>query len=480
MYNTDRQSAWALGALALCLLLSLACSGLLPSELQAPPRGASVTEAPPDQPSTITLPLSLDYDALQATIQEKVPQVLLDEQDREVAARIRVDAHAERSGDVGLRLVDDALRFILPVDVKVEVYRKRVGGKRGVTLGTIQASLLVRVDVQPKLGQDWSLELSPVVSHRWKKTPTFKSGPVQLDLEERLDKLLAPKWKEVQAKIAERLAEQQPVRQRVEQAWTQLAQPRKTRENPEMWLRFTPSALYASDPVLGKDALGITVGARGLLVGSLGEALGAVHPGPLPARGTPPRSSGARLAIPLLLDWDSLGAMAREKLEGGRYQTQLPAGAGEASATLVELTDLYPSGESLALGLVLALESPAGDLEVRTWLMGRPAMDVASQTLTIEDFAYAASSGNSWIDAAHGAIAEEIRVQLSQRLSFPLGDQLNQLRSELNQALAKGRSRKGMSLTGKMDEISFSGVRLTDQAIEVDLLLSGRLSLSTN
>lgn len=443
---------------------------------QAPPRGAVEVAAPAPGPSTVAVPITLALSGLREAVSAKVPEVLLDVKDEALERGLVGDVRVVRTGAPEVDTADGSLAIALPLHLSVKPRPAFAKGAK-VSVGTVEGDLTVTVRLRPTLSPDWRLEPHAEVTHRWRDRPTLTVGPVRLDVAAKTDPKLRARLADVAADLDVALADDLDVRGKVQAAWGQLGVVHPLRDEPPAWLRFEPSALFASQPRLDAAGVHLTVGATGTLAVVVAPTAPVVTPGPLPPRIAPPARSGARVAAQLEVDWAVLRDQLAKGAEGQVIQQALPTG-GQATVTLRRVLDVFPTGDTVAVGVEVGGEVAGSAMTVFLWLTGRPAL--AGDALRIEDFTYVAQSDTRWVTLAQGALGERVRDALAERLVVPLGERRNQLIGEVNARLAEPPpgAPPGVRMVGKVTGADLTGVSVTDAALVVGTALTGELAVT--
>lgn len=465
--------AWIRPLLAASMLaLALACSGMTDDGLEVPPQGASESEAADSQPSVLNIPMTIAWSAMQESVDAGLPTPLYSETGRELAGRMEMDTKIKRDGDPRVSSRGDAMIIEVPTKVKVKVYRRKLNGDKGSTLGTGSASLLVRVSTTPVIQDDWSMIGNTEITWRWTDSPSISIAGVDISLSDRLDDQIDAAMAEAATAVDAAMLEEAPLRTELEAIWTDLGTARQLKRNPPVWVRFAPEALFSTDPEMSGTGMKVTIGARGVLDASLSQRMNDAEVAPLADRQPPAADSGARLHVPLKLAWGSLKSTLAQQLEGTVFE------ASGASATITELVDLYPSGDSVAVGLNLSIETPAGSTDVTAWATGRLEIDSAGESLSIADFSYDAATGNAVIDSAHEALKGQIISQIKDLLTVPISDEIRTVESTFTEILAGVELSEGVVMSGEVSQVRMNGIRLSDSHLILDVAVICDLSLN--
>ncbi|MDG1482831.1 MAG: DUF4403 family protein [Myxococcota bacterium] len=465
--------AWLRSLLAASLLaLALACGGMTDDGLDVPPPGATESDAADSQPSVLNIPMTITWPAMRESVDAGLPTPLYKETGRELAGRMEMNTTVKRDGDSRVFSRGDAMVIEVPTKVKVKVYRRKLNGDKGADLGTGSASLVVRVSSTPVIQDDWSMIGNTEITWRWTDSPSISIAGVDISLSDRLDDKIDAAMLEAAASVDAMMLEEAPLRTELEAIWADLGTARQLKRSPSVWVRFAPEALFSTNPEMAGTGMLVTIGARGILDASLSQRMNDAEATPLADRQPPASDSGARLHVPLKLAWDSLKSTLAQRLEGTVFETS------GASATITEMVDLYPSGDSLAIGLKLSIETPAGQTDVTAWATGRLEIDSAGESLSISDFSYDAATGNAIIDSAHEALKGQVVSQLKELLTVPISDEIRTVESTFTEILSGVELSEGVVMSGEISQVRVNNIRLSDSFLILDVAVICDLSLS--
>ena len=245
------------------------------------------------------------------------------------------------------------------------------------------------------------------------------------------------------------------------------------RDDPRTHLVFTPDALYADDIITSSEGVHLTVGASGDLTIVLGKAPPAAR-AKLPPRQPVPGPPGVQLAADIEVGWPVLTNALRESVVGQKIREQVP-GLGDATVTITEVIDCYPSKRSVAVGLRARAKAAGTTLDVELWLSGRPVL--RADTLRIVDFEHVARSTSSWFDAIHAVVADEFEERVAQELVLPLGSRRDELLTKLRRDLDARPPREGLALEVDITSAELARIYPTDSALMVGAVVSGTLTV---
>lgn len=471
------------------VLLALCAVGLLfwwrwpavPTAAEGPPRFAHPHERPAPAPSSLVLPLTIPLDDLAASVEQQVPEQVLQLEGEPVNEGWSADLDVRRPGPVVARGQEDRLVLDVPLRLNARAYRTRRAARRaekgkdtdGIGLdfdAILEVGSVLSIDEQWSLGSQTALEV------RWNEVPTLDLGPLRIPIRKPVEKQLVDKLAEVAAGIDERLAERDPTRAAVERAWAELASPRPLSTDPPVWLVTTPQSLSMSDLVVHADRLELLVGYTGTVQTVLGDPGPAPAPAPLPARTEPPEARGYTLVLPVVLGWQALSDQATAAVRDQIWT--LPGADAQTASLRLTALELYPSGDLVALRADYVATHPGWTTDGRVFFTGRPTVDPEARTVVLADFTYVLDTWDSTVWSTNALVQSGLEDAVGERLVFPYGDRLDAVVDQANGRMAAGRtSEGGATTTGTVDAVDLLGLAITDAALVVDLRAVGTLAV---
>lgn len=438
----------------------------------APPRGATARAVDPPL-SSVVVPISIPMDALQQTLEASVPKVFVDERGRDLGHGFTLTAKISRAGEVEVTGRGGSLETTVPVDTRIEVQVPRQ--KRPLT---VDGRLEVTARSALSLTDAWGLRSHTTLRSRWTEAPVLRVGQWELPIQSMLDPRIDAALLDAAARVDERLRERDPVRARLETAWTALHQPLPMRGDTPAWLQVQPDAILADAPSITASALSIQAGLRGrfsLVVGTQPEAL---DPTPLPDREAPEGAPTLSVQVPIALDWDALDRAIRPQLVGRAESLDVPGGAGTVLFTVTG-AHFYPSGLSVVAALDYTLDGPSTPLDGRgrLYLSGVPVLSADRQELSLSDLQAAVETDSSAVDAVAWLAEAGALETLEERSRVPLTEKLEHARAQLEAGLSASEGRSAV-LDGQIHSLRLADVIPTDDALVVTVIVEGEASLA--
>jgi hypothetical protein len=483
--SEPRAVRWARrGKRAALILLSL---GLLtwllvylfwpPRKSLIPRRFAQPLQALSPETSSITMTIKLPLKDIEADINRKIPQTLVDTKGVEQQDGVLSDVLVVRNGKVKIKNEGGLLVAYTPITIETKVYAEKRADRRAKKgklpqKGTqFKTGMEIKLTMNPKISEGWSLQLNAVLSHRWTSSPKLRFGPFTFSVEKLADKYMKEAWPEVSKKINAESNQKDDLRKSIEEAWAQMHIPRQLKEEPPTWFSTELDAFYASDPKITSDSLDIVVGLLGRFSVALAAPTDAASP-PLPGRTRPPKDQLLRLALSVQLPWEAMTEVARSQLIGKSWPLQ------ESGSLRVTDASLYPSGEAIVVAIGYLAEAQGISQEGTLYFQGRLLLNEVDASLQIKDFDYTLDTQDEVVLMVNDLVQSKIKDEVQQQLSFPFAKKLEEARVALNQNLVSSFTEKGGTVEGEISTLSVRRLRMDITSLALDVIAEGELLLS--
>lgn len=471
-----RKLLLALASLALLVALGLGWwLGLRrPIRPEPPARGAHA--ALPEVPvSTVVVPIVIDLDALEVSMNRSVPQTFIEERGRELERGLLLDAEVSRTGPLQLSVAGGALITKVPVRTRLAVTAPHL--KRPIA---VDADLELTARTELHLDAGWHLRSQTTLSYTWTSPPVLELGRLEIPVQKRLDARLAEQLPVAAAQLDRDLAARDPVRARVEQIWEDVHEPVPLRGPVPAWLRVEPERIVAGDLALQRDGVHIDAGLTGRFTLVVGDRPEPAPEAPLPDRVAPAPDAALSLRVPVTLPWDAVSAAISRQIAGRTERISVP-GTDEPLALTITEASLYPSGASLVLVLRYQLDGPSTPLDGlgELYLSGVPVLDEAAQELRLRDLAAAVATDQAAVDAVAWLLESGALAELESRAHLSLVEPLDRARERIANALGAADGERA-ALGGELSALSLSAVVPTDEGLVLELTASGRAEVAVS
>ena len=184
------------------------------------------------------------------------------------------------------------------------------------------------------------------------------------------------------------------------------------------------------------------------------------------------RQQGFSVFLDAVLDYDSLGRLMNEQLQGKEFDFKK---AFIKKKFIVDTCSIYGGGHDK---LVIRVDFSGTNKGV-VYLVGRPVYDTAARRIKVEDIDFDIKSKNLLLGTADWLFDKKITREISRYASFDLGAYIDSAKLTLNTQLNQEWT-PGISSRGAIQEISLIGIFPMQEKLVVRSNCSGHLSVSVD
>lgn len=452
------------------LLWSAACS-----------RKAFVATPPPpqyDKPveivkevSTLDIPIEVQMSVLEQQMTEKLPNPFYEDNSLEDNNGDNMMIRVTRRAPVRIETRNGNFIFTVPVHIW-----SKVGWKMeqfGVSLSKyedVDFDIDIKFVSKVTIGSDWKVKTRTSDNgFDWVSKPVVKIGMFSIPVTSIVEKIIDDQLPAVAKLIDQQVADKVDLKPYVLDAWNSLQTPLLVNEEYEAWLKITPLELMMTPFVSkGKNA-SFVVGLKARTETVLG-AKPVVVPNPtLPALQIATTPVDSKFAVGLIAEvpYSQAKKMAMKQVAGQVYEFQ-------EGKYKIEVTDMELYGQGDYLIVMAALK---GSLNGKVYLRGKPAYDAATRSVVIKELDYDLDTKNRLIKTADWLAHGKFLKMMTPFFTVSLASQLDEAQKMIQQNLANNKLDNGISIKGKLNELSPQNIFVTPTAIQTIIRAQGNIDV---
>jgi hypothetical protein len=275
--------------------------------------------------------------------------------------------------------------------------------------------------------------------------------------------------------IERQIAKEVDLRTKLEGFWAELgsAQALHTDDTIGMtsWLRVQPEELIVQNMIFRDGRLVLALGAKARLTTVVGKKPEPTKPGAMPSvRVIKNANSHFNMALPTGITYDDLTQAMGGHLNGNEFefaQTQFT----------VHDVEVFSNGEQLVFGVDFEADRDGDllDAEGKLYFVGRPAYDVETGMLTVEDFDFDINTENTLVDVAAWLMHESLKESLQEHLIYDLDNSIGAARQTLNQRMKNMPLNPHVALSGSLKQLRVKELDVAEWGVQVVFEGSGEL-----
>jgi hypothetical protein len=444
--------------------------------------------------SKIVLPVKVAFDTLVQELEAQVPKT--DAKDWTQVTQGEESPKAELKYELWrdamtIKLEDHRLHVTVPVryaatiraQVKNPLTKKWFWIAKGETWGTKQEPQRLTAHFEVKLGveDDWSVSSEvKLVKLEHGDPPSGKicknvgidvcveKSSIAPKVRAGIDDRLEPKLRKALAKIEGKIEKTFDLKKRAERMWRAMQAPQALPGAKDTWLVLNPSAAGVGRPELDGSDVRVDLALEGRLRVESG-AKPKVEKVALPKVSKVSGPSGFHVVATLRIPTDAMSGTLEKQLKGMRLTAKKDGPVVAGAKVVASADDKHPRRITVKVALG---DKPEDEVE----LQGELAYDAKAQRLSVKDFAFGAGS-ESRVAKIAGLDPKAVRKAVSERARWDLSDASEPLKKAITAALSASL-RGEIELSGALEGFDVRDLKLTQEGLEAEVIVSGRLGVT--
>lgn len=313
---------------------------------------------------------------------------------------------------------------------------------------------IVSGTLHPRFQPDWTIDPGLALHLNLSKAEADLFGKaIKVSFRGALENTLKAQVNGLTSQLNATLARNDTLRNEVSRSWTGLHLATAVYETPSVWISLKPVALGASDPIVTKDTLIMSVAATVSSAVHVGKEAPSVSISELPAmKPTQSRTGAFSIAIPIALSLDTFHNVSPKEL-GIPDTIEIPQGK-------IEIKKLFLTGEAGQLYVGADVVADLGWFKRNTatlYMTGTPRLDKEKNLLLVENLNYDVRTSNVLLASANFFLQPAVLNAMRRYAIFDLGKTKREILGRTDAEVSK--------LTASLP----SGIELDFKVIDVGL-----------
>ncbi len=363
---------------------------------------------------------------------------------------------------------DKRIATVLPLKA---VIKYRIGTKKlGVEMyDTREFNLNGKINLTSSIAlQEWRLKTkTELKSIDWNESPSMtvlgKSVPITYLIDPAL-KIFKGKLEKTIDEAIEKSVDLKP---HVLEALKKVSAPVEVNKNFKTWLRITPMELYATESTLNKDSFLIDMGLKCDMETIIGNQLEsrfeASKIGLKSAAKIPNQFSANVIAVS---GYDQASKIITQNFAGQEF------GSGSKKIT-VQKVDLWHKGGKLVIALDVL-----GSINGTLYLAGIPKYNDTKKEIYFDDLEYVLDTKDKLIRTASWLAQGLILNKMKESCKYSIKPNLEEGKKTMMGYLTNYSPMPGVFVNGKLDDIEFQKIQLTNNALLAFVKIKGAVNIN--
>ena len=418
--------------------------------------------------SELPLQVELDVKKLETAINKKMNGIIFEAakiSDKDLAVKVW------KAQNFTFSINNNVIEYRVPLKVwtrfawKVEKFGYSVGDTYEAT-GTIALTYKTTIS----LDKNWKLVSKTTSSgYQWIETPklnvvgvTVPVTPIASFALTRCDKLISDQ-------IDKTLAESIDMKKYIYQAWTEVQKPIQVNAANDLWIRITPKDLYVSPFTTTGTKLNLAIALYAQIESFMGAQPATNTSVTLPAfKFVNHPAQQFNLNIGADVTFAKISEMAKKELLNKTFT--------EGTKTIT-ITDLSIFGNE---GRAIFIADVTGSYKGRIYFTGNLVYNPTKMAVEISEPEFEVKTKSALIKSASWLMHGLILKKIAPYLTYPVKDNLDKMKTEVNQMLNNYPVYNGVTLQGKLNNISVLSLSLVPGAVRIQANVKGNVALKVD
>lgn len=462
------------GGVLLCLFLFTACQSINKNRLNPTAPKAAYTNTSMDVRtdaliSTVNIPVAIALADVERQINTQVNGLIyednsFDDDGEGTPFMTKVWKRAPIGVKAGVVQGDSLFYFSVPLKIWAKAGKKVLGFMQS---GETTFEIDLRFATRFSIDKDWTVSTKTTAEgFDYVTKPTIRLVGIDIPITGLVSKAINSNLGTVTQTLDKQVRDKIDLRTPVLHAWNLIREPYNVSDEYRTWLMVVPRRVLITPLRFEQGEIRTTIGLEGHTLTTVG-AKPAVRPATdLPDLTVVPTvKDDFRVGIISEATYPEVADLAKKQLVGKSFSFST------YSITITDL-DLYGQNENLIIKAGIA-GSVTGDI----YLRGQPYYDAQTKSVTLRNLTYDLETRNLLQKAASWLLKSTLARTLEKNLTFPVGDQIDAVRQSVQDRMANYSLAKGVTLSGKIDEVRPDQVYLTPTAMVAVVHANGKVNI---
>ena len=420
------------------------------------------------QVSTVHIPIELNLVELESIINQNIDKLLYEDGTKEENTSYqfkvwkKLPISVTSNGD--LFRIKVPLRIWAKVGYKFENFGIKFSDSKETDF-ELDVHYVTKLNVTP----DWQISTHTAGNgFDWIKKPSINLAGVKISLATFVEDLIDEQQGIIAQEIDKQIKPYLNIKEHVQQAWNQMQQPMLVSEDYNVWLKVSPQDIMMT-PLKGygnRSVLG--VGIRAFTETFIGKKPTADLNSQLPLLVmTDTIKNEFRIGMSSVISHESINQLLKQNFVNQTFTFN----EGKYTVDVTKIK-FYGSNDKIVVETGLS-----GSIDGTIYLTGKPAYDPVKQELFIQDLDFDLDTKNKIVKTASWLAKGKLVRAMQENLTFPLGEQLEQATTTIQENLNNYEITPGIFLDGHLKDLKPSGVFITPQSLIAVVTAEGDVNL---
>ncbi|MEI8272712.1 MAG: DUF4403 family protein [Paludibacter sp.] len=415
--------------------------------------------------SELPLQVELDVKKLETSINKKMNGLIFDGSNlgnKDVMVKVW------KAQNFTFSINNNVIEYRVPLKIwtrfawKVEKFGYSIGDQYEAT-GSIALTYKTTISID----KNWKLVSKTAASgYEWIETPKLNVVGVTVPVTPIASLALSQCDKLISTQIDKSLTEMVDLKKYISQAWIEVQKPRQVSADNNLWIRITPKDLFVSPFTTTANKLNLAVALNAQIESFMGakpEANPLVELPPFKMVVKPAQQFNLNVAADVT--FDKIAELAKAQLLGKTF---------EQAGKKITITDLSLFGSA---GKAIFIADVSGSLKGRIYFTGKMIYNVEKMAVEITEPEFDLKTSDALVKSAGWLLHGMILKQLTPYLTYPVKNNLDAVKAQVNLMLANYTVMDGVVLQGKLNSLNVTDLSLVPGAVRIQANVKGNIAL---
>jgi len=455
--------------LSFLLFLFFCFSGCSVLKIERPPETYEEIKIQPPV-SYLSIPFEADLKKMERLVNQQFHGLIYADSSFDDNDQDNLMVKAWKMADI--KLVMEGNQVIYQVPLSVWIKKRFILGAFGIGVSDtreVTGNVILKFRTRIAIQKDWTISAMTFSDgYEWVTTPVLQLAPgISIPLPFISDLLLGANQKDINTQIDKAFQSAFDLKAYFTPVWKNIQVPIKLSGEYPLWVKITPLEI-STVPLQGSsNMINHTIGMKAYTELFYGDEPAYQVNEQLPdLKITSRLDNDFNISLGLDIPFIHINEIAKQQLGGFQYRQ---------GKYVVDVKDIFLFGSGDKIVVALNID---GTVKGTIYLSGKPYYDRDSSSLKVKELDFDIRTKNVLIRSASWIFHQNLLQTLSQHLAFPIGDQLQSARTQLQAYLDGNKKVQYFGISGTIDKPEIGDILITRESVKAMILFTGKLKIT--
>ena len=303
----------------------------------------------------------------------------------------------------------------------------------------------------------------------WAESPTINIAGKSIAITYLVNPTIKIFESKIEKSIDESLAKTLDFKNNMLDMMQKVSTPVEMSKTYQTWLKITPQELFASEAILKKNSVNLTVGLKCLMESSIGlKPKSTFTKDQVVLRPSTNITDKVLINVAAVSSYEDASRVMNENFKGKEFVS------GKRKIKIQNVAIWHKKGK-----MIIALDL-TGSINGKVYLSGFPQYNQQTKELYFDNLDYALETKSKLMKTANWLAQSTILNKIRENCRYSIQPNLEEGKQNILKYLKNYSPTSGVFVNGKMNDIVFEKVQLTSTAIVAFLTINGQVNVTIN